>query len=318
MWWKGGQVAAAVAVLAGGIWSGAGALAVAGSGFAVSPAYGQIDIAKDQPQVTYDIQVTNHNVQDQAFALSVLDFGTLDEEGGVAFLGTGASDLAHKYGLATWMVLPETSLTIPAGKSVTVPITIINNDSLAPGGHYGALLATALTAGSGNSDSVGVKQVLSSLLLVTKEGGLRQELALQSQKNDASWWRLPSEVTQRYHNTGNVHVVPRGIVSVKDTFGREVVRGAINEDSKVILPETYRNLATQLISVARAWWPGRYQIVTSYRYDGTDQVLRYEQDFVYVGAIISWLVIGAALLAVAGWVWWLWGRPRGWFKKRRR
>jgi len=318
VWRNGGRLAAAVCVLGSGLWSGAGAYALANSGFAVSPAYGQIDIAKDQSRVTYDVQLTNHNAQDQAFALSMLDFGSLDEDGGVAFLGTATAELDHKYGLANWMVLPETALSVPAGKSVTIPVTIINKDSLAPGGHYGALLATALTAGGGRSDSVGVKQVLSSLLLVTKEGGLKQELALQSQKSNASWWRLPNEATQRYRNTGNVHVVPRGIVSVKDPFGKEVVRGAINEDSKVILPETYRNYTTEFIPVARAWWPGRYRIVTSYRYDGTSQMRSFEQDFVYTGAIIIWLVIGAGLLAAAGLAWWLWGRPRGWLKRRRR
>lgn len=315
---KGAMVVAALGLLAGGLWPAAQAMAVAGPGFAVSPAFGQITVAQNQPQVTYDVELTNHNTQDQAFALSLVDFGSLDENGGVAFLGTPTSELQHKYGLASWMTLPESSLVVPAGKTVTVPVVIQNRESLAPGGHYGALLATALTAGSGGGDSVGVKQVLSSLLLVTKEGGLKQELSVVSQTPQAGWWNLPTELTQRYHNTGNVHLVPRGVVSVKDPFGREVVRGAINEDSKVILPDTFRNYTTELIAVAQAWWPGRYRIITSYRFDGTDQVKIYERDTVYAGSVIAWILILLVVSAAAGLVWWLWGRPRGWFAGGRR
>lgn len=315
---KGGWVAALICLLVSAFWPAAESLALAGGGFEVSPAYGQIDIAKNQAEVTYDIELTNHNAQDQAFALSMLDFGSLDEDGGVAFLGNAAGQLDHKYGLASWIVLPENTLTVPAGKTVTIPISIINKDSLAPGGHYGALLATALTAGDGRSDSVGVKQVLSGLLLVTKAGDLREKIALASEKSNERWWQLPSEVTQRFRNTGNVHLVPRGVVSVKDPLGREVVRGAINQDSKVILPETYRNYTSELIPVARAWWPGRYRVVTTFRYDGTDQLQSFEQDFTYAGAVVIWLVFGAGLVAVGGLAWWLWGRPRGWFIPRRR
>jgi hypothetical protein len=163
-----------------------------------------------------------------------------------------------------------------------------------------------------------VKQVLSSLLLVTKQGGLRQELTIDSQKQSGGWWRLPVRVTQLYRNTGNVHVVPRGIVSVRDPFGREVRRGAINENSKVILPETKRSYTTQLLSLTGAWWPGRYSVVTAYRYDGTDQTRTYTQHFFHVGQAVVWLVVAASLLAVGWWAWWLWGRPRGWLLRRRR
>jgi len=281
------------------------------SGFAVSPASGQVNVPANQPQVSYSVQLTNFNSVDKTFALSVVDFGSLDESGGVAFLGVPTSELEHKYGLAAWMSLPQTTITVPASKTVTVPVVIENRSSLAPGGHYGAILATALTAGADGSDSVGVKQVLSSLVLVTKQGGLIERLGLVSQTMSASWWHLPSTVEQRYHNTGNVHLTPRGVVSVVDPLGHEVERSAINEDSNIVLPSTYRRYATRLYGDGQAWLPGRYTVVSSYRYDGTTQTNIFRVSFWYVGAVVVWLVVGFALLVTLGIIWWM--RGRNWF-----
>jgi hypothetical protein len=303
---------AALGLVLLGWWPGKGIAmtSLARQGFSVSPAYGELSVPDDKPQMSYSVKLTNSNATDQLFSLSTVDFGSLDENGGVAFLGVQTSELEHKYGLASWMQLPQTSMQVPAGKTVEVPVVIDNRPSLAPGGHYGAVLATALTAGSGAKNSVGIKQVLSSLLLVTKQGGLRQHLGLVAQTSDASWWRLPGRVTQRFQNTGNVHLVPRGVVSVKDPFGKEVERTAINEDSKIVLPDSFRRLNSTLIPVGKGWMPGRYTLVASYRYDGTDSTTLVVQRFWYAGMALVWLVVALAVLAAAGLAWWLWSRPK--------
>jgi hypothetical protein len=233
----------------------------------------------------------------------MVDFGSLDETGGVAFLGTPTSELEHKYGLASWM-RPETdALFVPIGQTASVIVHIDNRASLGPGGHYGAVLFTAVTD-TGQvavKGRVGVKQVLASLVLATKEGGAEWIIGLRSQKSDASFWRLPGQVEDRFENAGNVHVTPRGVVSVVDPWGKVVARGAINAESGVILPESIRRYKTPLIGVATAWLPGRYKIVTEYRDDTQDKVKTGEAGFLYVGALITWaaLVFSLGVIALA-------------------
>ena len=287
------------------------AVATNQTGFAVSPAFEQMQIQTGSAQVQYSLQITNHNATDQTFLLSVVDFGTLDESGGVAFLGTPSTELEHKYGLASWMTLEKNTVFVPAGKSVAVIVSVENRQSLAPGGHYGAVLATAINdPGTPAGDRVAVKQVLSSLVLVTKDGGAVADLRLASQAHDGKFWRLPTLSEQRFQNAGNVHVVPRGTVEVKDPWGRVVERASINEGSNAILPESFRRYKARMTSIQAAIWPGYYAVVTSYRYDGSESLTYRSLGFWYAGQLIVWLLIIAAICAALALAWWLWWRPR--------
>lgn len=292
-------------------------------GFVISPAFQEVSVRADQPKVHYSLSLRNTTNADQNFRLSVVDFGALDEEGGVAFLGQPATELEHRYGLASWMTVDRNTVFVPAAGAVQMVVEIDNRASLSAGGHYGAVLATAITeTGQPVTDPrVGIKQVLSSLVLVSKEGGEDAILKLGSQTNDGGWWRLPGTIEQRFQNAGNVHLVPRGTVEVRDSLGKVVKRGALNEASGVILPESFRRYKTPLISVASAWMPGYYRIESTYRYDGTTQTKTFVSSFWYGGTLLVWALFGLMILAVGGGVWaWHRGfRPRlrmRWKRKR--
>jgi hypothetical protein len=271
-------------------------------GIAISPAYGELTIPKDQPALEHFVTLVNRSEVEQRFNLSLVDFGSLDETGGVAFLGAPASELEHKYGLASWMKLSSDSVTLKAGASERVRVMIDNRESLAPGGHYGAVMATAQTATDQavGKPKVGVKQVLSSLILLVKDGG-SADLRLLGQKGNGAWFKLPNSVEQRYQNIGSVHAVPRGVVAVKDPRGKVVRRGALNEGSGAVLPDSYRRFQTGLIDVGGAWLPGRYTIATSYRHDGTEKTTNLVTSMWYAGAWWLWVAVFAFIaLVVAG------------------
>jgi hypothetical protein len=307
---RGALIGFVVANELAGVFGGGVAQAAGGVlGFAVSPAFGQVEVRAGQPTAQYELTITNHNAVDQNFALSVVDFGSLDEEGGVAFLGTPANELSHKYGLASWMSLESNALFVPAGKAKQVLVTIANRPPMVPGGHYGAVLATAVTdTGEPVGDRVGVRQVLSSLVLAVKDGGAAADLRLVSQSADASLWHLPSKVEQRYQNAGNVHVTPRGVVAVVDPLGHVVARAATNEASGVILPESFRRYMTPLLRVGLAWLPGRYRVVSTYRYDGMVVTKTFTTGFWYAGLVVVWGTIVLAMAAAGALGWWLWRR----------
>lgn len=292
--------------------AGAAEPAPALRGFTVSPAFSGVEVRADQPKATVQMRVSNNTTGDQNFRLSAVDFGALDEQGGVAFLGQPATELEHRYGLASWMTLEKQAVFVPAGGIVTVTVGIDNRPSLAPGGHYGAVLVTAVTeTGEPVVDpKVGVRQVVASLILVTKEGGIEENLKLVSQTTNGGVWRLPTLVEHRFQNAGNVHLVPRGVVEIRDGLGRVVARGALNAGSGEILPESFRRYATPVAGIRPAWMPGYYKVVTTYRYDGTEQTKTLATGVWYAGAVIVWIVLPLALAAAAGLVWWLWGRPR--------
>ena len=283
-------------------------------GFIISPAFQNVILKAGQDQTQYALQLTNTTLTDQNFRLSAVDFGALDESGGVAFLGTPTSELEHRYGLAAWMSLGTNTVFVAAGKSVQVSVTIANRTSLAPGGHYGAILATAVTdtgKETAGDPRVNLRQVLSSLVLLTKDGGINAELRLTNQSLNRSGLRLPSITAQRFQNAGNVHLVPRGTVVVKDPTGRVVSRGALNDGSGTILPESFRRYETPLMTVGAAWLPGRYQAITTYRYDGTQATKTLATDFWYVGLGIVWVGVAAAAGCIGLLAWLFWRSRRG-------
>ena len=285
----------------------------AAAAYTVTPAF-QTATLDAQGSADVSVELSNNTTTDQSFKLTAADFGSLNESGGVAFLGAPASELSHPYGLVSWLELGENVVFVPAGQRVTIHASVQNRESLAPGGHYGAILATAVNDDTGQpknvAPQVGLHAVLSSLILLTKTGGANPDLKLVSQTFSHTAFNLPTKLLQRFQNAGNVHVVPRGIVQITDPAGRVVARGSLNEDSVFIFPESFRQIPVTLLPVGHAWLPGRYTITTQYRYDGIEATKTFTQTIWYAGGIVvalSWLVL---ILALLGGGWWFWRRRR--------
>lgn len=295
------------------LWSAPAVLAAGSGEITVSPVFQNVEVGREQGSSRYVITIANDSAVDQPFQFRATDFGSLNDTGGVAFVGDTPTDFSKAHGLAQWMVLDHDSATIPAGGKLQLGVTVNNDAALSAGGHYGAVIAEALTAPSGSTGKVevGVKQVVTSLILLVKDGAPAPNLQLVSQVlGNSSLWNLPAEMTMRFSNDGEVHVVPRGVTVVKDPLGRLVERGALNENSGIVLPGALRKYNTPLMRLASAWMPGRYTVTTTYRYDGSDATKVLATSFWYVGSLVLLAALLLVLALVGGGVWWLVGRRR--------
>lgn len=273
------------------------------SGVRLEPAFQEVVLTVDQVSADIPIVVTNILSEPISLRLSVLDFGTLDESGGVAFIGSGRDDLEKRYALSEWMRLEKDVLTLEPGQTETVRAIIDNKESLSPGGHYGAVLFRneGDASGPGPSGNVAVNQFIASLIFLKKEGGERYALSLESYEWERDWLRLPTATRLRFHNEGNVHVVPRGLITLYDLFGRETYRGVVNEDSTLIYPESFRVYPTRLRAVEPAWIPGPYRAVLAFRYDGkTEFETREETLYFFPNNAILVVLISVAAVAAYG------------------
>lgn len=253
-------------------------------GIGLSPALKEVSIGKDETSVSFDISVANTTEQRADLKLRVLDFGALDDSGGIAFVGRTAQESATR-GLREWMELDEDTLTLNSGESRDVKVTIENRDTLSPGGHYGAVVVSAANPGSG-SDSVAVLPAASTLVLLKKTDGENYSLKLDELKANSSLINLPKSATMTFRNEGNTHVVPRGVVELKNPFGKLVARGTINETSSFVLPDSSRRLTVEMMSYSQPWLPGRYRLETTWRYDGTDKAETVVYHKFFIGKMI--------------------------------
>lgn len=271
-------------------------------GVVMTPSYSEVVLNKDEKEKSVEISYTNNLPVAISLRLSVMDFGNLDESGGVAFWGikTKKGD-QQKYALASWLSLESDHLEVAAGATQKVEVTVLNKESLGAGGHYGAVIAQVETQ-EPVKGVVGVNQSLASLLLVKKTGGEVYSLKLDKISDKKGSWRLPiNEIELRFLNSGNVHVIPRGVVAVTDPWGRQVEQGIINTDSAIILPESYRQLVVRPLPTARALVPGLYTLTVNYRYDGSNQWEQAQQKFWWSGiggVVVLGLVVVLGMVLV--------------------
>lgn len=269
------------------------------SGVTISPALQTITLAKDQPSARFELRITNNADREQRFELSLADFGSLDETGGVLFAGDASKKLDDKYGLKQWATVEKEQVTVAARQTAKVAVAITSEDDMKAGGHYGAVLVTPLS--TGEDDKVQLNHVATSLIFLKKQGGESYKLNLQEYEVRSGLFRAPRGAAVAFQNAGNVHVIPRGIITIKDPRGRVVSQGTINSESAIVLPESQRRLDVPLQPVSRSLVPGMHTVSVSYRYDERAEFTTEESSFLYVNGLVViavLLVLGMLMLAL--------------------
>lgn len=266
-------------------------------GITVSPAFQEITLGQEDARADFSVSVTNTMEEAVTLRITVFDFGSLDESGGVAFLGA-SNDLEKKYALASWIRPEKDVFMIEPNETKQILVTIENREALSPGGHYGALTFKTEYSVVGDrqeGNTLSVNQLFSTLVFVKKVGGEIYDLKLSGQEYKGGLMKFQDTVRLRFRNNGNTHAVPRGMAVVSDSFGRKVAKGIINQESGLILPETFRVYPVHLNPLAMSFIPGRYTMEIAYRYDGKDDFATTTFFFYH----IPWPALLASILFIA-------------------
>lgn len=216
----------------------------------VAPAFQEVIIDDTQASVSATLQLSNTSSVDQTFQFYPLEIKQFDAEGRVVLADKPLSN--NDYSLASFVVFEQTEWLVPTGQTVVIPFTVTNAPRLSPGGHYAALVARLK---SNSPERQQVLPAISSFVLIRKVGGELYHLSLSSVSlaEQLVRWSLPKQVPLTFSNQGNIHVVPRGTVTLTDLFGRVVYEGAINVESLFVFPGSQRTLTASLKPVQFAW-----------------------------------------------------------------
>jgi len=267
-------------------------------GLTIEPAFQEVVLDQKNEKNTFPISITNSSNAPVSLQISAIDFGSLDESGGVAFLGS-ENELERKYALASWLKPEKDVVVIDSGAKETILVTIKDEEALSPGGHYGAMVfKTGRPSNTEDAESIiSIERLFSTLVFVKKIGGEKYEMKFIEQEYDDNLVNFQEKLKLRFQNTGNVHLVPRGVVTVTDPLGRTVAKGIINQESALVLPETTRDYPVRIQKNAPIFFPGRYSMEIAYRYDGkndfTTVLTRF--DFVPLPAIVVSLLVATSI-----------------------
>lgn len=193
------------------------------------------------------VVVTNHNPTSLQLALDVKDAVTTSDGN----LSLALADTADT-GIGAWVSLPQDTVDIPAGESVTVPFTLTVPADAAPGDFSGGVVVTYSTEG----DTVSVDNRVATRVDVRVPGDLTVSHDVSDlQVSLPSTWSLlgPSTATVTYTltNTGSARIYAQEAITASGPLGI----GALRTDATLqeVLPGATVERTVQVDARALLW-----------------------------------------------------------------
>ena len=268
------------------------ALAQSQQGITVSPSIVHLDLSKDAPE--YQLTYVNTTKTEVNLLLSVSDFSELENSYRVNFLDQKDAR-NYKYSLSSWVSFENKTIQLAPNEKKSVRI-FIDKDRITKGGHYASILAEIVQP---NTDKqVSIRAVLSSLLFVRASTGKEiEEGKISSFTPLRDGIDYPEKYILRFENSGNVHVVPYGLIEVYDPLGGLVAKGILNEGSLDALPESIRRYDTKVINYQKMLLPGVYTAKIDLHFGKTNQKLSSSVKFFSQG-MFNFVKITLGLIAI--------------------
>ena len=185
------------------------------------------------------VKLRNVGEQTQTFYPEVLDFKALNETGTPQFILSQESE-NYTYSLASWVKMSKEGITLKPNESAALNFTInVPKDAEAGGRYAGILFGTSPPQASGNQ--IAISNKVGSLILVRINGDAKEEANLKEFTTPKNFYEYPPvDFVVRVENTGNVHVIPKGTIEVKNWFGATVATADVNSKNGSVLPGSIR------------------------------------------------------------------------------
>jgi hypothetical protein len=212
--------------------------------FVVEPGKTEI-FANPGDTINKSITITSRINKTVKFKLTTEDMvGTNDASSPIKLLGDGIGPYSIKN-----FIEPEiTEFSLDLGDKITIPVKVSIPIDAEPRGYYGALIVSnepEILENSQNPGAEGKARLISrigSLFFLRINGEGEESGSLENFKiigpDKVFYDKRPSGFEISFKNTGNVHLVPHGLITIKNILGKDV--GEIPVDAYFSLPDSIR------------------------------------------------------------------------------
>lgn len=279
--------------------AGAAQSAQVGGGNALKVSPVRLDVKMD-PGVTQSLSIIIENISDVSGKLkvSVNDFVAGGDESGRPNIILNDNEYAPSHSLKRMIAkVPNFTIGPREKKEVKIPVTVPRD---APGGGYYAAVRFS-PADSESDQTLSLSASVGTLVLLTVNGDLKEELSLESldaRKKDQPGTFFTDhkdiQAAVRFKNTGNVQVEPFGKITLK-RFGKVVGAYEINDQDLRgnVLPDSIRRFSVSLDKVSSF---GKYTLEGNFGYGSSGQLLVGQTTFYVIPLLLIILAIGILLL----------------------
>lgn len=197
---------------------------------------------------------------------------------------------------------PDT-FQLPRGAWVDFPVEIHIPQIAKPGGYYGTLLFQF--RGEDSSGGVGIVGKVGPLVLLSVIGSVHTNiefLGMALEEHGGKLFdHLPAAVSFKLKNTGDVHVVPSGTLTITNWFGRVRERVEVNTDNLVLLPGWERTFIETLVEPGESGLVGEWQRfgLGPYRVELALALGDTTANYTLWFWVIPWKLLGLAALVLA-------------------
>lgn len=217
-----------------------------GTALRISPPNFEIEAEPGQV-VAQQIRVSNRGDSTLPISMQIAGFEPTGQEGQVALTEGGQAE----FGVVTWTTVTPQEFTLASGDEQVVTFLIVIPDNAPPGGQYMSILASL--GSGGTTQGVTVGQRIGALVLLRVTGEVVEQVELTTLGAPALASKGPITFDVVVSNTGNVHVRPAGVITIKDTFGKEIEK--LTLEQKNVLPGSERAFSATWDT---GWRMGRY------------------------------------------------------------
>ncbi|HVZ66917.1 MAG TPA: hypothetical protein VG917_01515 [Patescibacteria group bacterium] len=268
----------------------------------VSPSIIDIDLAIDKPQAT--ISYTNETNKPMKITLSAQDFSELEDGYKLKFLDQKEA-ANYKYSLSSWITFENNNLELAPHEKKDVNI-LIDSNRLTRGGHYATIQAEIVQEKT--NKPVLVRAILSSLLFVRANTGYeKEEGQIVSFGPSRDGIELPQDFVVRFQNSGNVVVVPYGLIKITNPLGQLISKTVLNQDSLQVLPESIRRFDVTVAKPDHFSPPGIYTAKINMHFGKSNTNIEKTVTFFSQGSInlvLAGIIIAAVLVIFLLIRWW--------------
>lgn len=253
-----------------------------------------------------ELSVMNRLGREMQFQVNVEDFtGSYDPEQTVVLLG----DTKGPYSLRDYVKPEITEFTLSHGQKIYFKVEVAIPEDAEAGGRYGAVVVSTnpsppALAGQPEAATSGIqiKTRIASLFFVrvpgeVQEQGFLKNFQLENPPKYGFYNRGPIEFGIAFQNDGSVHLVPYGIIEVRNLLGKKV--GETKVDPYFAMPSSLR---TRKVTWDKPWLFGRYKAALFLNRGYGDIVDQMSVNFwVIPWKILVAIVAAAVVLALFFW-----------------
>ena len=202
------------------------------SGITLSPVLSTISINKGQT-ITHNITVFDNNTTPVTIKVIYANFISANQYGQPSFeqiFKSGINDTDIK-------VSSQYNIFVPSHKITDIPLTITALPSALPKEYFISVFAKIAKVSSNSSTNVHLAGAVGSLLLIRVNGNANQSGFIKKFSSNSTYYnQTPVNFTTDFVDTGNVHLVPQGVIDIYDMFGNKVATIPFNPSRNIVLP----------------------------------------------------------------------------------